>query len=528
MPSTPAAQPTTAPPPTAADADPKTATSTPRAAAAPPVVTGVSPNSGPAGTPVVISGSGFTGATQVRFGTALSSFNVVSDTQINATVPANSGTVRITVTTPNGTSTQAVNFTYATAPAPTLSSLSPASGPTGGGNSVVLTGTNFTGATQVLFGATAAPAFTVNSATQITATAPPGTGSVQVTVTTPGGTSNGLTYTYVAGPTITSLSPSSGPQAGGNTVTITGTNLATTTSVHFGAAAAGFTVFSPTQVNAVAPPGTGTVNVNVTTPGGTSNNLPYTYSAIPTVTAVSPAQGPTSGGNSVVVTGTGFTGATQVLFGATAAPAFTVNSATQITATAPPGAPGAAAVNVVTPGGTSSSGVFYFYVSPPALTSLVPATGPTGGANTVVINGFNLTLTSAVHVGAASVTFTVLNDNQVSFPAPAGSGSVNVNVTTPGGTSNNLVYTYVPAPAITTLNPTLGPEIGGTAVTVTGTNLATTSSVHFNAALAAFTVLSDTQLVAVSPPGTGSANVNVTATGGTSNNLTFTYVPPPG
>ncbi|MGY0062144.1 beta strand repeat-containing protein [Streptomyces sp. LZ34] len=528
MPSTPTAQPSTAPPATTADADTKTATPTPQAAAAPPVVTGVSPGSGPAGTSVVISGSGFTGATQVRFGTALSSFSVVSDTQITATVPANSGTVRITVTTPNGTSTQAVNFTYTAAPAPTLSGLSPTSGPTGGGNSVVLTGTGFTGATQVLFGATAAPSFTVNSATQITATAPPGTGSVQVKVTTPNGTSNGLTYTYLAAPAITSLSPTSGPQAGGNTVTITGTNLATTTSVHFGAAAAGFTVLSPTQVSAVAPPGTGTVNVNVTTPGGTSNNLSYTYSAIPTVTAVSPAQGPTGGGNSVVITGTGFTGATQVLFGAAAAPSFTVNSATQITATAPPGAPGASPVNVVTPGGTSSSGVFYFYVSPPALTSLDPASGPTGGANTVVINGFNLTLTSAVHVGAASVTFTVLNDNQVSFPAPAGSGTVNVNVTTPGGTSNNLVYTYAPAPAITTLNPNLGPEIGGTSVTVTGTNLTTTSSVHFNAVSAAYTVLSDTQLVAVSPPGTGSANVNVTATGGTSNNLTFTYVPPPG
>ncbi|MEU1668094.1 IPT/TIG domain-containing protein [Streptomyces sparsogenes] len=497
------------------------------AAAAAPVVSSVSPSSGLAGTAVVITGSGFTGATQVRFGTALSSFTVVSDTRINATVPAGSGTVQITVTTPNGTSTQNVTFTYATATAPTLTSLSPASGPTGGGNTVVLTGTGFTGATQVLFGTTAAPSFTVNSPTQITATAPAGSGSVQVKVTTPGGSSNTLTYTYVSGPAISSLSPSAGPQAGGNTVLITGTNLATTTSVHFGATSVAFTVLSNTQVSAAAPPGTGSVNVNVTTPGGTSNNLTYTYSAIPTVSTVSPGQGPTGGGNTVVITGTGFTGATQVLFGATPATSFTVNSPTQITATAPPGVAGASLVNVVTPGGTSSPGAFYFYVAPPALTSLSPPSGPAAGGNTVVINGFNLTLTTAVHIGAASVPFTVLNDSQVSFAAPPGTGTANVNVTTPGGTSNNLTYTYVAAPALSGLNPNLGPESGGTVVTVTGTNLATATSVHFGAVSAAFTVLSDTQLTAVAPPGTGTANVNVTATGGTSNNLTFTYVPPP-
>ncbi|MDX3224701.1 beta strand repeat-containing protein [Streptomyces sp. ME19-01-6] len=497
-------------------------------AAAAPSVTGVNPSSGPAGTAVVITGSGFTGTTQVRFGTALASFTVVSATQINATVPTGSGTVQITVTTPNGTSTQNVTFSYASATAPTLTSLNPASGPAGGGNSVVITGTGFTGTTQVLFGTTAATAFTVNSATQITATAPAGSGSVQVKVTTPGGSSNTLTYTYSTAPAISSLNPASGPQAGGNTVVITGTNLATTTSVHFGATAVGFTVLSNTQVSAVAPPGTVTVNVNVTTPGGTSNNLIYTYSAIPTVTTVNPGQGPTSGGNSVVITGTGFTGTTQVLFGTTPATVFTINSATQITATAPPGAPGASPVNVVTPGGTSSPGAFYFYVAPPALTSLSPASGPTAGGNTVVINGFHLTLTTAVHFGAASVPFTVLNDNQVSVTAPAGTATANVNLTTSGGTSNNLVYTYAPAPAVSGLNPALGPEIGGTIVTVTGTNLATTTSVHFGAASAAFTVLSDTQLTAVAPPGTGTVSVNVTATGGTSNNLPFTYVPPPG
>jgi hypothetical protein len=73
--------------------------------------------------------------------------------------------------------------------APTVSGVSPSSGPAGGGTSVTLTGAGFSGATAVRFGSAAAGSFTVNSDTQITATSPAGSGTVDVTVTTPGGTS---------------------------------------------------------------------------------------------------------------------------------------------------------------------------------------------------------------------------------------------------------------------------------------------------------------------------------------------------
>ena len=75
------------------------------------------------------------------------------------------------IATPGGTtaiSPGRAEFTYsAGAPAPTVTALNPTSGPTAGGTSVVIAGTNFTGATAVKFGATPATAFTVNSATQI-------------------------------------------------------------------------------------------------------------------------------------------------------------------------------------------------------------------------------------------------------------------------------------------------------------------------------------------------------------------------
>jgi hypothetical protein len=173
-------------------------------------------------------------------------------------------------------------------------------------------------------------------------------------------------------PTVTSLSPAAGPVGGGNTVTINGTNfISGATTVAFGAqAGTGVAFVNSSRITATAPAGTdgSTVDVTVTTPAGTSAvstlGTKYSYGA-PTVTALSPASGPTAGQNIVIITGTGFTGVTAVKFGTTAA-VRTVNSPTQITATAPPGALGATVdVTVTNPAGTSvaSSADQYTYYS---------------------------------------------------------------------------------------------------------------------------------------------------------------------
>ncbi|KNE78806.1 hypothetical protein ADZ36_31205, partial [Streptomyces fradiae] len=68
------------------------------------------------GTPVTLTGSGFGGATAVRFGTTpAASFAVLSATRIDAVTPPGNGTVHVTVSTAGGTSTQPVTFTYVTA-----------------------------------------------------------------------------------------------------------------------------------------------------------------------------------------------------------------------------------------------------------------------------------------------------------------------------------------------------------------------------------------------------------------------------
>ena len=179
------------------------------------VITSITPTSGPpsGGTKVSITGSGFTGANSVHFGTNVATtFKVVSDTSITATSPAGTGTVSVTVTTPAGTSaTNAnTNFSYSL----TVTAISPTSGPSGA--TVTITGTGFSSGSTVDFGTAAAKVLNINTAgTTISATAPAGTGSVQVYVMSNGVQASEPTpinYTYL--PTITSLSPSSGPAAG--------------------------------------------------------------------------------------------------------------------------------------------------------------------------------------------------------------------------------------------------------------------------------------------------------------------------
>jgi Regulator of chromosome condensation (RCC1) repeat/IPT/TIG domain len=170
-----------------------------------------------------------------------------------------------------GISTGEASFAYGPL-SPRVTRVSPAVGAGGGGTSVTVTGTNFSEATAVSFGASEATSFTVNSPTSITAITPTGTGAVDVTVTTPEGpTPVTPRDRFDYAPSVTTVAPGEGMTAGGAAVTITGTNFAEVSAVKFDAAdAASFTVNSATSITATAPPGTGTVDVTVTTAGGTS------------------------------------------------------------------------------------------------------------------------------------------------------------------------------------------------------------------------------------------------------------------
>ncbi len=268
-------------------------------------------------------------------------------------------------------------------------------------------------------------------------------------------------------PTLTAIVPNIGSVTGGTTVVLTGTNLTGTTAVSFGGTpATSFTVDSATQITAVAPAGAaGTVQVTVTTPGGTSNGVAYTYIAVPTLITAVPNVGPVTGGTTVVLTGTNLTGTTAVNFGGTPAASFTVDSATQITAVAPAGTAGTVQITATTAGGTSN-GVAFTYVAVPTLAGITPPAGSVTGGTTVVLTGTNLTGATAVSFGGTPATsFTVDSATQITAVAPAGAaGAVQVTVTTPGGTSNGVVYTYVAVPTLVAAVPNVGSVTGGTTV----------------------------------------------------------------
>src|SRR5450830_187786 len=426
-----------------------------------------------------------------------------------------------------------------------VNGVAPGSGPITSGNSVVITGTGFSGATSVTFGGTNATSYTVNSSTQITAVAPAhSAGTVDIIVVSPPYTSAAGAsdhYVFVAAPTVTSLATTSGPTGGTTSVVITGTNFTGATAVNFGGtAASSFTVNSAMQITATAPAhAAGTIDITVVTTGGTSATGAgdhFTYVSAPTVTSLATTSGPTGGATSVIITGTNLSGATGVNFGGTAGTSVVVNSTTQISVNSPAHAAGTIDVPGITPGGTSATraGDHFAYVAAPTVTSLATSSGPVGGGTSVVITGTTFTGATAAHFGVPAGTSPVVNSaTQITVTSPINSaGIIDITVVTPGGTSatsGSDQFTYVVAPAVTSLSPTSGASAGGTSVVITGTNFTGASAVKFGVTNASsYTVNSATQITATAPAGSGTVDVRVVTVGGTSStsaNDLFIYVP---
>ncbi len=347
-------------------------------------------------------------------------------------------------------------------------------------------------------------------------------------------------------PSVTGLTPAQGPIAGGTTVTITGTNLASASAVDFGSVqVTSFLSDTADGITLMSPAGSGTMDVTVVTPNGTSATSPadqFSYVAPqppPDVTGIAPATGPATGGTTVTINGTNLASASAVNFGSVQMTSFLSDTANEITLVSPAGS-GTVDVTVVTPNGTSATSPAdqFSYVAappPPSVTGIAPATGPATGGTTVTINGANLASASAVNFGSVQVS-SFLSDtaNEITLVSPAGSGPVDVTVVTPNGTSatspaDQFSYVAAPLPAsVTGIAPATGPATGGTTVTITGTNLASASAVNFGSVqLTSF--LSDTanEITLASPEGSGTVDVTVVTAGGhspVSPDDTFSYI----
>ncbi|MFI1962784.1 IPT/TIG domain-containing protein [Streptomyces pathocidini] len=254
---------------------------------------------------------------------------------------------------------------------PQLVALTPNNGPTTGGNTVSLLGSNLQSTFLVTFDGIPATIVGLPTQNTVTVIAPAhAAGTVLVVAFTPKGPTNSLPYTYIgppAPPVIGSFTPPSGPTTGGTMFTILGANLTGATVTFNGIPATGVTVNAlGTSLTGFTPPGAaGTVPVVVTTPGGSATTTFTYFAPAPTVSTFVPFPftGPLAGGNPFAITGTNLTGAT-VTFGANAATSISIHpSGTLLTGIVPAGAaPGNVPVVVTTPGGSFTIPGGYTYV----------------------------------------------------------------------------------------------------------------------------------------------------------------------
>lgn len=408
------------------------------------------------------------------------------------------------------------------APAPTVTTVTPALGPSVGGTGITLTGTGFVAGATVTVGGAAATGVTVVSATSITATTPAGTaGSTAVIIVTNADTqsatlSGTFTFQYPA-PTVTGVAPATGSSAGATGVTITGTNFRAGATVSVGGTpATSIIVTGATSIVATTPPHTiGVVPITVTNSDGQGASLAsaftYTAATAPTVTSVTPTSGTIAGGIVVTILGANFVTGATVTFGGVAASSVTVSSSGMILATTP-AQTAAGVMNLVVTNPDTQSGLLsapFTYTPRPAptLSAVTPATGRAIGGTTITLVGTNFVAGATVTIGGAPASsVVVVSGSSITAATPGGTAGLSpIIVTNPDSQTATLAssftYTANAAPTLTTVAPIDGPVAGGTLLTLTGTNFLPGAMVLIDGAVASSTTVISASLIStITPP----------------------------
>ena len=229
-------------------------------------------------------------------------------------------------------------------------------------------------------------------------------------------------------PTVSSITPNSGPTGGGQAVRINGSFVSVTSANIGGAPITGMTYNSTDVYGTTSAGGAGTYNVNVYRNNGPSPGVGgslYTYVTPPSVSSCAPSSGPTIPNNAVlvVITGANLTGVNSVTFGGVAASPIAVINSTTVHAWAPAHAAGLVNVVVTNSYGTGTGTNVFTYVTPPSLSAVaspVPALGLTHGGTAVTLTGANLTgVTSVTFGGAAATSVVVVNATTITCITPA-------------------------------------------------------------------------------------------------------------
>jgi IPT/TIG domain len=332
----------------------------------------------------------------------------------------------------------------------------PASGPAG--TEVTITGTNFTGATEVRIGQKV-PGSINTAGTELKATITIDAFTSRIEVDAPGGNSASAAEFKVR-PTIDSITYPSGvtsANVAGKLLTIIGKNfiglievkIIDINGVSISIPASAVKSIAKDKIELDLPSiNSGTFDIEVVTNGGSHkspNQLTVAVVPIqPPPTYATTAFSPNGGlvGSSFTINGQNFTGATSVKIGGVSA-SFTVNNDTQITATVPPGV-SSSTVEVVTPGGNVTSSEQFTVLQPPIIYTFQPSYG--GQYSMVTIYGENLDDAYDIRMGGSSMSIASSSSTHISAYVSAEPGYYLIEVYTSNGvatTENNGGYFQV-------------------------------------------------------------------------------------
>jgi len=484
-------------------------------------------------TSFTIAGTGFVGVTSVEIGLAsVTGLTFTGTGALSGTVTANGlfGGFHDVVVRRGATSATLVNgFRFGGGPA--ITSITPAEGPVAGGTLVSIAGGGFSsfGGPEIDVRVGGLPLVEASvSPNLITGRTPTGTaGQATVRVATPLGATSG-SFRYVPAPAVTALTPGAGPAAGGTALSITGSGFTggSLTVTLGGAALSDRAVVSDTLIVGNAPPGAaGTAkSLVVSSAGGTATlAAAFRHLGAPTVAAMSPARGLTTGGIAVTVTGTNLEPeGLLVRVGGQPLVALSRISATEVRGTLPAGVSGAADVRVTTDGGDATLAGGFTYVAPLAVHAVAPDRGPAAGGLplTILGAGFLAGETTVRFGAAAAASVTVRGPGALEAVTPAlPLGTYALEVTTPlGAVTLPGAFTITDAPILTSIEPAEGP-LTGAAVTVRGVGLGAGIAVSVGGApLQGLTVVSATEITGtVAATGTaGQVDVEASAPTGQS------------
>lgn len=319
----------------------------------------------------------------------------------------------------NGTTTRL------TMPVPAITSVSPSSGSSAGGDSVAITGTNFVPGLSVSFGGVPATAVSVGSSQLITCTAPPhvmGTVDVQVTNTGMAPAVALGAFTYLpsgSAPQLTGVTPSDAPIAGGTAITLLGSGFQSGAVVRFGSTPATNVVVALTgdSLTCTAPAASvGPVGIEVVNPDLQTVALTGAFTYLPNLWVLIVNPGAPAPGETVSVLGAGFQSGIVVSQGATVIPA-TVQSQGLLSFVTPAGLTCGAPLTFLNPSGQSAT---FAFNTAPTLTSIVPAAGPMAGGNTVLLTGTGFGAATTVTVGGTPATVLLATSTALQIVMPPG------------------------------------------------------------------------------------------------------------